>query len=107
MTIKTTVLSTGLSTSFPRGDFAYVVSTIHRKEYGGFYQTSVLKYPLSSWEAGPHRAVPQMVYRIEVMSQLQSAQEHVDTVRMTLSEDEDDWEGTKSYQDEVMDALSS
>src|SRR5258708_40057949 len=107
MTIKTTVLSTGLSTSFPKGDFAYVVSTIHRKELGGFYQTSILKYPVSSWEAGPHHAEPQMVYRIEVLSQLQSAQEHVDTVRMALSEDEDDWLGTKVYQDDVMNVLSS
>jgi len=107
MTLKTTVLSTGLSTSFPKGDFAYVVSTIHRKELGGFYQTSILKYPVSSWEAGPHHAEPQMVYRIEVLSQLQSAQEHVDTVRMALSEDEDDWLGTKAYQDEVMNALNS
>jgi hypothetical protein len=40
------------------------------------------------------------------MSQLQSAQEHVDTVRMALSKDEDRWEGTKIYQDKVMSALS-
>jgi hypothetical protein len=107
MDLQTTVRITGLATSFSKGDFVYLVSTIHRKELGDFYQTSVLKYSLSSWEAGPHRAEQQMVYRIEVMSQLQSAQEHVDTVMMALSEDEDDWEGTKVYQDEVMDALSS
>jgi hypothetical protein len=101
------VRSTGLTTSFSKNAFVYVVSTIYRNELGGFYQTSVLKYSLSDWEAGPHRAEQQMVYRIEVLSQLQSAQEHVDTVRMALSEDEDDWEGTKNYQDEVMNKLSN
>ena len=101
LNLKTTVLSPGLATSFSTGDFVYLVSTIHRKEFGGFYQTSVFK------QASPHRAKQQMVYRIEVMSQLQSAQEHVDTVRMALSKDEDEWEGTKVYQDEVMNALTS
>lgn len=107
MNLKTTVLFTGLTTSFAKAAFVYVVSTIHRKELGGFYQTSILKYSSTSWEAGPHRAQQQMVYRIEAMSQLQSAQEHADTVRMALSKDEDAWEGTKVYQDEVMNALSS
>jgi hypothetical protein len=97
--LKTTVLFTGLATSFFRDGLFYVVSTLHRKELGGFYQTSVLKYSSSGGKG--------MVYRIEVMSQLQSAQEHVDTVRMALSEDEHDWEGTKAYQDEVMNASSS
>src|SRR5258708_27067725 len=107
MNLKTTARYTGLATSFSKGAFVYLVSTIHRKELGGFYQTSVLKYRLSDWEAGPHRAEQQMVYRIEIMSQLQSAQEHVDTVKMALSEDEDDWEGTKVYQDDVVNVLSS
>jgi hypothetical protein len=107
MNLKTSALNTGLSTSFSKAGFVYVVSTIHRKELGGFYQTSVLKYSSADWEAGPHQAKQQMVYRIEVLSQLQSAQEHVDTVRMALSKDESAWEGTKVYQDEVMNTLSS
>jgi hypothetical protein len=93
---KTTVLFTGLATSFSKGEFAYVVSTIHRKEFGGFYQTSILKYPGG-----------QMVYRVEVSSQLQSAQEHIDAVRMALSKPEGAWLGTKDYQDELMNKLLS
>jgi hypothetical protein len=48
-----------------------------------------------------------MVYRIETLSQLKSVQEHIDAVRMALSADEDDWLGTKDYQDDVMNALST
>ena len=105
--LKTGVLVTGIASTASKGGFAYVVSTIHRKELGGFYQTSILKHSLSSWEAGPPFAKQQMVYRIEVLSQLQSAQEHVDTVRMALSKDEDAWGGTKVYQDDVMNAAQS
>jgi hypothetical protein len=105
MDLKTTVQSTGLASSFLRRDFPYVVSTVHRKERGGFYQTSILKYPASSWTTVPNEK-PQMLYRIEALSQLQSVQEHVDTVRMALSEDEADWLGTKAYQDDVMNALN-
>ena len=39
------------------------------------------------------------------MSQLQAVQEHIDTVRMALSKDEDAWDGTKVYQDNEMNAL--
>jgi hypothetical protein len=105
--LKTGVLNTGLATSFSRGGFVYLVSTIYRKEVGGFYQTSILKHSLSGWKAGPPFAEQQMVYRIEVLSQLQSAQEHIDTVQMALSKDEDAWQGTKVYQDDVMNAVSS
>jgi hypothetical protein len=41
--LKTTVLVTGLGTSFSKAGSVYLVSTIHRKELGGFYQTSILK----------------------------------------------------------------
>jgi hypothetical protein len=54
--LKTTVLFTGLATSFSKGDFAYLISTVHRKERGGFYQTSIVKY---------HGAEQYMVYRID------------------------------------------
>jgi hypothetical protein len=106
MELKTTVGSTGLTTSFSKAGFVYAVSTVYRNDLGGLYQTGILKYSSTDWAAGPHRAKQQMVYRIEVMSQLQSAQEHVDTVRMALSKAEDDWEGTKDYQDEAMNASS-
>ena len=38
------------------------------------------------------------------MSQLRSVQEHIDTVKMALSKKEDAWEGTKTYQDDVINA---
>jgi len=47
----------------------------------------------------------QMVYRIEVKSQLGAAEEHIDTVRMALSKPESDWCGTKDYQDNLMNEL--
>jgi hypothetical protein len=40
--LKTTVMFTGLATSFSNDAFVYVVSTIYRKELGGLYQTSIL-----------------------------------------------------------------
>src|SRR5205807_1579475 len=64
-------------------------------EFGGFYQTSILSPPT------------RMLYRIEVLSQLQSAAEHVDALRMSLSTPESSWDGAKSYQDDLMNDLSS
>jgi hypothetical protein len=100
---ETTVGPWGIATNFSRAGFVYVVSTVHRKEFGGFYQTIILKHSSADWRAG-HLANRQTVYRIEVMSQLQSVQEHIDTVRMALSKSEDAWHGTKAYQDDVMNA---
>lgn len=105
--LKTTVRVTGLATFFSKAGSDYVVSTIYRKELGGFYQTSILKRSSANSQGGPHRAEPQVVYRIEALSQPQSVQEHIDTVRMVLSKDEGSWLGTKDYQDDVMNALSS
>jgi hypothetical protein len=107
MDLRTTLRATGLATSFSKAGFIYVVSTVHRRELGGFYQTSILKYSQSDWQAGPSQATPHMVYRIETLSQLQSVQEHFDTVRMALSKSEDAWEGTKAHQDHVMNMLSA
>ena len=101
--IITALAPTGLSTRFSRAGFVYVVSTAHVKDFGGFYQTAILKYSSTNWEAG-HLANRQFVYRIEVMSQLRSVQEHIDTVKMALSKKEDAWEGTKTYQDDVINA---
>ena len=101
--IITALAPTGLSTRFSRAGFVYVVSTAHVKDFGGFYQTAILKYSSTDWEAG-HLANRQFVYRIEVMSQLRSVQEHIDTVKMALSKKEDAWEGTKAYQDDVIKA---
>src|SRR5260370_21043358 len=106
MELKTTVRRTGLTTSLSKGEFVYIVSTIHRKEFGGFYQTSVSKCEKHEWNVIKPPSQLEMVYRIEVMSQLEAVQEHIDTVRMALSKDEDAWEGTKVYQDDVMNALS-
>jgi hypothetical protein len=61
----------------------------------------ILKCSSIDWQAGDF-AKQQVIYRIEVMSQLRSVREHVDTVRMALSKNENAWEGTKVYQDEVM-----
>jgi predicted Zn-dependent protease with MMP-like domain len=101
--IITALAPTGLSTRFSRAGFVYVVSTAHVKDFGGFYQTAILKYSSTDWEAG-HLADRQFVYRIEVLSQLRSVQEHIDTVRMAVSKNEDAWEGTKAYQDDVINA---
>jgi TPR repeat protein len=101
--MKTTVSFAGLATSFSKDGAIYTVSTIHRKEFGGFYQTSILRPPLSGhdlWSPG------RMLYRIEVLSQLQSAQEHIDAVRMALSKPESTWVETKDYQDNLMNELS-
>ena len=100
--LKTTVMFTGLATSFLNDAFVYVVSTIYRKELGGLYQTSILKYesPRSGFQ-------PDVVYRIEVASQLKSVREHIDTVRMALTNPENTWEGTKDYQNDLMKDFSS
>jgi hypothetical protein len=100
--LKTTVMFTGLATSFLNDAFVYVVSTIYRKDLGGLYQTSILKYqsPRSGFR-------PDVVYRIEVASQLKSVREHIDTVRMALTNPENTWEGTKDYQDDLMNEFSS
>jgi len=82
--MKTTVLFTGLATSLSKDGVTYTISTIHRKEFGGLYQTSILRHPEG-----------RIVYRIEVGSQLQSAQEHIDAVRIALSKPESAWLGTK------------
>jgi hypothetical protein len=102
--LKTTVMFTGLATSFSHDAFVYVVSTMYRRELGGLYQTSILKY--QSPRSGFQPDAGQMVYRIEVASQLKSAQEHIDTVRMALTNPENTWEGTKDYQDDLMNEFS-
>jgi hypothetical protein len=102
--LKTTVMFTGLATSFSNDAFVYVVSTIYRKELGGLYQTSILKY--QSPRSGFRPGAGQMVYRIEVASQLKSVREHIDTVRMALTNPENSWEGTKDYQNDLMNEFS-
>jgi hypothetical protein len=95
MKMKTTLTHTGLATSFSKkGDLAYVVSTIHRNEFGGFYQTSILTHPEM-----------EMVYRIEAGSQMQAVHEHIDAVRMALGKPESAWRGTKDYEDDLMNEL--
>ena len=94
MKMKTTVLRTGLATSLAKDGLVYTVSTVHRTEFGGYCQTAILRHPEM-----------QMVYRIEVESQLGAAEEHIDTVRMALSKPESDWCGTKDYQDNLMNEL--
>ncbi len=96
--LKTTVLFTGIATSFLKDSFVYVVSTVYRSELGGLYQTSILKR--QSIGTG------QMVYRIEVASQVKSAQEHIEAVRMALANPENTWNGTKDYQDDLMNEFS-
>ncbi len=102
--LKTTVMFTGLATSFLNDAFVYVVSTIYRKELGGLYQTSILKY--QSPRSGFRPDAGQMVYRIEVASQLKSVREHIDAVRMALTNPENTWEGTKDYQNDLMNEFS-
>lgn len=99
----TTVGLWGLATRFSKAGFVYVVSTVHRREFGGFYQTMIFKHSSTDWRSG-RLTNKQTIYRIEVMSQLQSVHEHIDTVRMALSQNEAAWEGTKAYQDEVINA---
>lgn len=101
--IVTTLGPKGLATRFSRAGFVYVISTAYQKEFRGFYQTVILKHSSTDWEAG-HLSNRQMVYRIEVLSQLQSVQEHVDTVTMALSKNENAWQETKAYQDDVINA---
>jgi hypothetical protein len=98
--LKTTVMFTGLATSLLSDAFVYTVSTIYRKDLGGLYQTSIFKHQ------SPRSGAGEMVYRIEVASQLKSVREHIDTVRMALTNPEYAWEGTKDYQNELMNKFS-
>jgi len=107
MDLRTTISSTGLATSLFTDDFVYLISTLYKRKLGGFYQTTIVKYPRTDWQQGRNWAQQQIVYRIEVLSQLQSVQEHIDTVKMVLSKDEADWPGTKDYQDDAAKALSA
>jgi hypothetical protein len=102
--LKTTVMFTGLATSFLNDAFFYVVSTIYRNDLGGLYQTSILKY--QSPRSGFRPDAGEMVYRIEVASQLKSVREHIDTIRMALTNPENTWERTKDYQDDLMNEFS-
>jgi hypothetical protein len=102
--LRTTVKLTGLATSFFIGPVPYMVSTIYRNDIGGLYQTSILKYPSPALAFRPGSA--EMVYRIEIASQLNSVREHIDTVKMALAKPENTWEGTKDYQDNLMNTLS-
>ena len=103
MKLRTTVALTGLATSFCKDGGTYTVSTIHRNEFCGFYQTSILKRPRRSARLMEVLMNPaQMVYRIEALSQMACVQEHIDTVRMALSVPESGWLGTKPNQDDVM-----
>ena len=93
-----------VAVSFLMNAVVYVVSTIYRKEIGGLYQTSILKYQPP--RSPSPRDAGEMVYRIEVASQLKSVQEHIDTVRMALTNPESTWQGTKDYQDDLMNEFS-
>jgi len=100
--LRTTVTVTGLATSFLNDEASYIVSTVYRKELGGLYQTSIFKYR-SPGSFQPEAV--EMVYRIENASQLLSVGEHVDAVRMALTNPESDWERTKDYQDDLMNGF--
>jgi hypothetical protein len=102
--LKTTVMFTGLATSFLNDAFVYVVSTVYRKDLGGLYQTSIFKH--QSPKSGFPPDVGQMIYRIEVAPQLKSVREHIDTVRMALTSPQNTWEGAKDYQDDLMNDFS-
>jgi hypothetical protein len=103
----TTASSSGISTSLQKDGFAYVVSTVRRKIAGSFYQTAIMKMPPDVWKKFAHRGREQeMVYRIEVTSQLDAVREHIDTVHMAVSNPEHVWLGTKAYQDDIMNDMS-
>lgn len=94
--MKTTVWGSGLGTSFERDGISYLVSTIYRTEFGGYFQTMILRYPDRD-----------VVYRIEVESQQEAVTEHIDAVAMAIAKVPSSWAGTKPYQDEVMEKKSN
>lgn len=93
--MKTTVFGSGLGTSFEKDGINYLISTIYRTEFGGYFQTMILRYPGRD-----------VVYRIEVESQQEAVAEHLDAVAMTRDKAPSSWAGTKPYQDQVMEKKS-
>lgn len=94
--MKTTVFGTGLGTSFEKDGITYLVSTVYRPEFGGYFQTMILRYPGRD-----------VAYRIEVESQQQAVTEHLDAVAMAITKPPTSWAGTKPYQDDVMEKKSN